>query len=125
MYVESGVGPSIIHQLHSWDIQRDEIEFESVVTRSMIHELHSWDIQGDEMESENDVTRCMIDELYSLDIQGDQMEGERKLLLEVSSMNLIPILGMSKDIKWKVKVVLLEVSLMNFILGISKETNGR
>ena len=29
-------------------------------------------------------------------------------------MNLIPILGMSKEIKWKVKVVLVEVSLMNF-----------
>ena len=48
------------------------------------------------------------------------MEGEKKVLLEVSSMNLIPILGMSKDIKWKVKVVLLEVSLMNFILRIFK-----
>ena len=49
------------------------------------------------------------------------MEGERMVLLEVSSMNLIPILGMSKQIKWKVKVVLLEVSLINFILRISKE----
>ena len=29
-------------------------------------------------------------------------------------------LGISKEIKWKVKVVLLEVSLMTFILRISK-----
>ena len=49
------------------------------------------------------------------------MEGERMVLLEVSSRNLIPILGMSKEIKWKVKVVLLEVSLINLILRISKE----
>ena len=37
------------------------------------------------------------------------MEGEKKVLLEVSSVNLIRILGMFKEIKWKVKVVLLEV----------------
>ena len=74
------------------------------------------------MEGENGVTRCIMDELHSLDIQGDQIEGEKNVLHEVSSMNLIPILGMSKEIKWKVKVVLLEVSLINIILGISKET---
>ena len=38
---------------------------------------------------------------------------------EVSLMNFI--LGISKEIKWNVKVVLLEVMSMNFILGISKE----
>ena len=53
------------------------------------------------------------------------MEDERMVLLEVSSMNLIPVLGMSKEIKRKVKVVLLEVSMMNFILGISKEIKWR
>ena len=53
------------------------------------------------------------------------MEGERMVLLEVSSMNLIPVLGMSKEIKRKVKVVLLEVSMMNFILGISKDIKWR
>ena len=41
------------------------------------------------------------------------------VLLEVSSMNFI--LGISKEIKWKVKMVLLEVSSTNFILWISKE----
>ena len=46
------------------------------------------------MDSESGVTRKIIDELHSSDIQ---------------------------EIKWKVKVVLLEVSLMNFILGTSKE----
>ena len=71
------------------------------------------------MEDESGVTRSIIDALHSWDIQGDQMEGESMVLLQVSSMNLI--LGMSKEIKWKVKVVLLEVSLMNFILGIFKE----
>ena len=59
------------------------MEGESGVTRSIIHELHSWDIQGDEIEGQNGITRCIIDELYSLDIQGDEMEGEKKLLLEV------------------------------------------
>ena len=73
------------------------MEGESVVTRSIIHELHYWLIQG------------------------DQMVGESMVLLEVSSMNFI--LGISKEIKWKVKVVLLEVSLMIFILRISKEIN--
>ena len=77
------------------------------------------------MEGEIGVTGSIIDELHSLDIQGDQTEGQRMVLLEVSSMNLIPVLGMSKEIKRKVKVVLLEISLMNFILGISKETKWK
>ena len=76
MYGESGVSPSIIHELHSWDIQGDEIAGESVVARSIIHELHSWDLQGDEMEGENG-------------------------LLDVSSTNFI--LWISKAIKWKVR----------------------
>ena len=46
------------------------------------------------MEGESGVTRSMIDELF---------------------------LGISKEIKMKGKVLLLEVSLMNFIIGISKE----
>ena len=40
-------------------------------------------------------------------------------LLQVSLMNFIH--GISKEIKWKVKVVLVEVSLMNFIVRISME----
>ena len=78
------------------------MEGQSGVTQSIIDELRSWDIQGDQMDGENGVTRCIINEFHSLDTQGDQMEGEKKVLLEVSSMNLIPILGMSKEIKWKV-----------------------
>ena len=41
----------------------------------MIDEVHSWDIQGDQMEGESGVTRSIIDELRSWDIQRDQMEG--------------------------------------------------
>ena len=111
--------------LHSLDIQGYQIERESCVTRTIIHEIHSSDIQADQMEGGSGFARSIIDELYSWDIQGDQMEGEKKVLLELSSMNLIPILGMSKEMKWKVKVVLLEVSLMNFLLGISKETKWK
>ena len=47
MEEESGVTPSIIHELHSSDIQPDQMESESGVTRSIIDELNSWDIQGD------------------------------------------------------------------------------
>ena len=42
-----------------------------VFTRSIIDELHSWDIQGDEMEGKSGVGRSIIDELHSLDIQRD------------------------------------------------------
>ena len=45
----------------------------------IIDELHSWDIQGDQMEGESGVTRRIIDELHSSDIQGDQREGESGL----------------------------------------------
>ena len=47
------------------------MEGESGVTRSIIHELHSWDIQGDQMEGESGVTPSIIDQLHSSDIQGD------------------------------------------------------
>ena len=47
------------------------------------------------------------------------MEGESMALLEVSLMNFI--LGISNEMKWNVKVVLLEGSLMNMILGRFKE----
>ena len=46
------------------------------------------------MEGESGITRSIIDELHSWDIQG---------------------------VKWNVKVVLSEVSLMNFIRRISKQ----
>ena len=41
---ESGVTPSVIDELHSWDIHGDQMEGESGVTRSILDELHSWDI---------------------------------------------------------------------------------
>ena len=65
------------------------MEGESGDTGSIIDELHSWDIQRDQREGEGGVTRSIIDEILSSDM-----------------------------IKWKVKVVLLEVSMMNFILRI-------
>ena len=59
------------------------------------------------MEGESGFTRSNIDEIHSCDIQRDQKEGESMVLLVVSSINFI--LGISKEIKWKVKGVLLEV----------------
>ena len=50
------------------------------------------------MEGESGVTRSIIDEF---------------------------ILLISQEIKWKVKVVLLDVSLMNFILARCKETQWK
>ena len=42
---ESGFSRSMIDELHSSDIQRDETKGESGLNRSIIDELHSWDIQ--------------------------------------------------------------------------------
>ena len=39
------------------------MEGESGVTGTIIDELHSWDIQGDQIEGEGNVTRSIIDEL--------------------------------------------------------------
>ena len=44
------------------------MEDESGVTRSIIGELHSWDIQGDQMEDVSGVTASIIDELHSWDV---------------------------------------------------------
>ena len=38
---------------------------ESGVTRSIGHELHSSDVQGDQMEGENGLIRSIIDEIHS------------------------------------------------------------
>ena len=46
---EGSVTGSIIDELHSSDIKRDQIEGESGITRSIIDELHSRDIQRDQM----------------------------------------------------------------------------
>ena len=75
------------------------------------------------MEAESGVSRSIMDELHSWDIQGDQIEGESKVLLEVSSMNFI--LGIYHEFKGRVQVVLLEVSLMNFIHGIINEVKWK
>ena len=53
--------------------------------------------QGDKTEGEGGVTRSIIDEIDSSDIKGDQMEGESIVLLEVSLMNFI--LRISNEIK--------------------------
>ena len=66
------------------------MEAESGVTLSIIDEIHSSDIERDKMEGERGFTRSVIDELHSTDM-----------------------------IKWKVKVVLFEVSLVIFILRIA------
>ena len=71
------------------------------------------------MEGESGDARSVFDEIHSWDMQGDRMEGESGVLLKMSLMNFL--LGISKEIKRKEKVVLLEVSLMNFILRISNE----
>ena len=41
------------------------MEGEGGVTRSIIDELHSSDIESDEMEGESCLTRSIIDELHS------------------------------------------------------------
>ena len=45
MEVESGVTRSIIDELLSTDIQRDQMEGKSGVTRKVIHEVNSSEIQ--------------------------------------------------------------------------------
>ena len=47
------------------------MERESGVTRSIIDELHSRDIQGDQMEGESGATPSVTDELHSWYIQRD------------------------------------------------------
>ena len=65
------------------------MEAESGVTRSILVELHSWDIQGEQIEEESGVTRSIMKELHSSEIQGYQMEGESVVFLEVSLMKFI------------------------------------
>ena len=68
---------------------------ETGVTRSILDELLFSCIQGFQMERESGFIRRIIDELHSSDIQGDQREGE-VLFFKVSLMNFI--LCISKDI---------------------------
>ena len=60
----------------------------------------------------------MIDELDSSDIQAHQLEGEGAVIRSIIDEIVLRI---SNEIKWKVKMVLLEVILMNFILRISNK----
>ena len=73
------------------------MEGQSGVTRGVIDELHSWNMQGDQMEGGSGVTRSIIEEIHYLDIRGYQMEDDAMVLLEVSLMNFI--LGISKEIR--------------------------
>ena len=68
------------------------------------------------MEGECGVTRSIMDELHS----SDMIKWKVKVVLIVVSLMKF-ILWISKEFKWKVEVVLLEVSLMNFIPWISDE----
>ena len=49
------------------------MERESGVTRSIIDDIHSLDIQGDQMEGESGVGGSNIDELHSSDIKRDRI----------------------------------------------------
>ena len=49
------------------------MERESGVIRSFIDQLHSWHIQRDQMQGGSGVTRSSIDEPLSSEIQGDQI----------------------------------------------------
>ena len=68
------------------------------------------------MEGVSGVTRSINDELHSSDVEAYQIERESGFTLSI-----IDELDSSDMIKWKVKLVLLEVSLMIFILRLSKE----
>ena len=69
------------------------------------------------MEGESGVTRSITDDRLSSDIQRDQVEYEGGVIPTIIIELLLQI---SKEIKWKVKMVLFEVSFMILILGISK-----
>ena len=70
------------------------------------------------MEGESGITGCIMDELHSSDIGGYEMEHEGTVTRSIVDELLLRI---SNEIKWKVKMVLLEGTLMKFILWISKK----
>ena len=70
------------------------------------------------MEGQSGVTRSIIYKFH-YPISNEIKWKVTVVLVKVSMMNLVLLI--SKETKFKVKVVLLEVSLMNFILWISKE----
>ena len=82
------------------------MEGDSGVIRSIIDKLHSSNIALDEMGGESGFTGSIIDDFYSWNIQGDKRK-LKVVLLEFSLMNFN--LRISNKIKWNAKVVLLEV----------------
>ena len=66
----------LLDELHSCDIQGDQMEGESGLTLSTIDELRSLEIQVDQMECESGVPGSISDALHSWYIQEDQIEGE-------------------------------------------------
>ena len=110
---ESDFTRSVVDELHSWDIHGYQKERERAVTISIIDDLDSSYIQREQLEGESCVNGSSIDELHSWDMIKWK---DKVLLLEVSLMNFI--LGISYEMNWKVNVVLLEISLENFILRI-------
>ena len=45
------------------------MEGQGGVTQTIIDEVHSWNIEGDQMEGASGVTRSIIEELHSSDIR--------------------------------------------------------
>ena len=79
------------------------MEGECGVTRSVIDELHSWDIQGNQMEGERIVLleESLMNFIFRI---SNKIKWKVKVvLLEVSMMNFI--LRISKGFKGKAKVV--------------------
>ena len=70
------------------------------------------------MEGESGVPRSITDDRLSSDIQRDQMEGESGVIGTIIDELLLQI---SKEIKWKVKVVLFDLSFMILILPLSNK----
>ena len=81
------------------------MEGQSGVNRSIIDELHSSDIQGNQMECESDVLEVSLMN-FILRIYKKIKWKVKFVLLEVSVMNFI--LGIFREIKHEVNVVLLE-----------------
>ena len=67
------------------------------------------------MAGEGGVTRSIIDELVL--VISKEIKWKVKIVLPEGSMRNV-ILRISKEIKWKMNVVLLEASLTNFIRQI-------
>ena len=90
------------------------MEGESGFTQNIFDDLDSSDIQRYQMEDGSDIARSIIDELHSSDMQRDQKEGESGV-----TPSIIDDLQYMDMIKWKVKLVIPEVSMMKLILVIS------